>query len=92
MKYKINPIALGMKIASSIHITYRICRRFASPQTYPISATQATRSSKNPSGSWDHFFLTAGLLKNILERSVSLELIVPTANGMVDERNRLNNS
>ena len=31
MKYKIIPIALGMKIASSVHITYRICRRFASP-------------------------------------------------------------
>jgi len=30
-KYKIIPIALGMKIASSVHITYRICRRFASP-------------------------------------------------------------
>jgi hypothetical protein len=31
MKYKIIPIAFGMKIASSVHITYRICRRFASP-------------------------------------------------------------
>ena len=31
MKYKIIPIALGTKIASSVHITYRICRRFASP-------------------------------------------------------------
>src|ERR1700734_3750856 len=31
MKYKIIPIALGMKIESSVHITYRICRRFASP-------------------------------------------------------------
>ena len=31
MKYKIIPIALGTKVASSVHITYRICRRFASP-------------------------------------------------------------
>jgi ABC-type antimicrobial peptide transport system permease subunit len=31
MKYKIIPIAWGTKIASSVHITYRICRRFASP-------------------------------------------------------------
>ena len=48
MKYKIIPIALGIKIASSVHITYRICRRFASPQMYPISATQATTNRNIP--------------------------------------------
>ena len=48
MKYKIIPIALGMKIASSVHITYRICRRFASPQMYPNSATQATTNRNIP--------------------------------------------
>jgi hypothetical protein len=31
MKYKIIPIPFGMKMARSVHITYRICRRFASP-------------------------------------------------------------
>jgi hypothetical protein len=52
------------------------------------AAVSSGRIVRQP-GSWDHFFLTAGLLKNVLERFVSLELIVPTANGRVDERNRL---
>jgi len=48
MKYKIIPIAEGVTIASSVHSTYRICRRFASPQMYPISATQATTNRNIP--------------------------------------------
>jgi hypothetical protein len=31
-------------------------------------------------GSWDHFFLTTGLLKNVPKRSMRLEATAPTAN------------
>lgn len=33
MKYRIMPIPSGMKIASSVHITWRMPRRLASPDT-----------------------------------------------------------
>ena len=55
MKYKIIPIAEGVTIASSVHSTYRICRRFASPQCIrsaprkpPRIGTSRTRTSACP--------------------------------------------
>jgi hypothetical protein len=68
-----------------------VCTSVIVWKAWTWSGVEAAVSSERivrQTGSWDHFVLTAGLLKNVLERSMSLEPIMPTANGRVDERNR----
>jgi hypothetical protein len=54
-----------------------------------VEAAVSLQRIRVSTGSWNHFFLAGGLLKNVVERFISLEAIVQTANEINVKRERL---